>query len=120
MYCKHCGREIDDNSSFCKFCGIRQIPKRFSINPRKHNCEDEIRKGILSFFSFIKRLWNVLLLKYWLISYLLFLLLLGIWGILGHKFDDALNILTIVLAVCTILVIGTLYIRNFYKWLYKK
>ena len=21
MYCKHCGREIDDNSSFCKYCG---------------------------------------------------------------------------------------------------
>ena len=24
MYCKHCGREIDDNSSFCKFCGKPQ------------------------------------------------------------------------------------------------
>lgn len=24
MYCKHCGREIDDNSSFCKFCGKSQ------------------------------------------------------------------------------------------------
>lgn len=24
MYCKHCGREIDDNSSFCKYCGRAQ------------------------------------------------------------------------------------------------
>ena len=24
MYCKHCGKEIDDNSSFCKFCGKSQ------------------------------------------------------------------------------------------------
>ena len=24
MYCKHCGREIDDNSSYCKFCGKAQ------------------------------------------------------------------------------------------------
>ena len=24
MYCKHCGREIDDNSSFCKYCGKSQ------------------------------------------------------------------------------------------------
>ena len=24
MYCKHCGREIDDNSSFCKYCGKPQ------------------------------------------------------------------------------------------------
>ena len=21
MYCKHCGKEIEDNSSFCKYCG---------------------------------------------------------------------------------------------------
>ena len=24
MYCKHCGKEIDDNSSFCKYCGKPQ------------------------------------------------------------------------------------------------
>ncbi len=24
MYCKHCGREIDDDSSFCKYCGKSQ------------------------------------------------------------------------------------------------
>ena len=24
MYCKHCGKDIDDNSSFCKYCGMAQ------------------------------------------------------------------------------------------------
>lgn len=24
MYCKHCGKEIDDNSSYCKHCGKSQ------------------------------------------------------------------------------------------------
>ena len=24
MYCKHCGKEIDDNSSYCKYCGKPQ------------------------------------------------------------------------------------------------
>lgn len=24
MYCKHCGKEIDDNSTFCKHCGKSQ------------------------------------------------------------------------------------------------
>lgn len=24
MYCKHCGREIDNNSSYCKYCGKAQ------------------------------------------------------------------------------------------------
>lgn len=31
MYCKHCGREIDDNSSFCKYCGKAQ-DNRVSIS----------------------------------------------------------------------------------------
>ena len=25
MYCKHCGKEIDDNSQFCKFCGKKLV-----------------------------------------------------------------------------------------------
>ena len=24
MYCKHCGKAIDDNSTFCKYCGRSQ------------------------------------------------------------------------------------------------
>ena len=35
MYCKHCGKEIDDNSSFCKHCGKSQVsnPKNFIFQP---------------------------------------------------------------------------------------
>ena len=25
MYCKHCGKQIDDNSKFCKFCGKQLV-----------------------------------------------------------------------------------------------
>lgn len=25
MYCKHCGKPIDDNSQFCKFCGKKLV-----------------------------------------------------------------------------------------------
>lgn len=34
MYCKHCGKEIDDNSSFCKHCGKPQNSNQtaFSIS----------------------------------------------------------------------------------------
>ena len=37
MYCKHCGKEIDDNSSFCKHCGKPQNGnnKAFKINMSK-------------------------------------------------------------------------------------
>ena len=23
MYCKHCGKEIDENSTFCQYCGVK-------------------------------------------------------------------------------------------------
>ena len=28
MYCKHCGREIDDNSSYCKYCGKEVVVEK--------------------------------------------------------------------------------------------
>ena len=35
MYCKHCGKEIDDNSSFCNHCGKYQgdTPPDIPKNP---------------------------------------------------------------------------------------
>ena len=35
MYCKHCGKEIDDNSTFCKYCGKSQgnAQKGMAIKP---------------------------------------------------------------------------------------
>ena len=35
MYCKHCGKEIDDNSTFCMHCGKSQgnTPKRILSKP---------------------------------------------------------------------------------------
>ena len=35
MYCKHCGKEIDDNSTFCKYCGKSQgnTQKEMAIKP---------------------------------------------------------------------------------------
>ena len=32
MYCKHCGKEIDDNSSFCKYCGKPQDNRASTSN----------------------------------------------------------------------------------------
>ena len=28
MFCKHCGKEIDDNSEFCKYCGKQLVDKQ--------------------------------------------------------------------------------------------
>lgn len=34
MYCKHCGKEIDDNSTFCKYCGKSQGANSNSITSK--------------------------------------------------------------------------------------
>ena len=44
MYCKHCGKEIDNNSQYCKYCGRFQekkgdfgFPQRRSLKSLKVN-----------------------------------------------------------------------------------
>ena len=59
MYCKHCGREIDDNSSFCKYCGKPQ---------------DNTNNSLTN-----KPLWIIYLI--WAVSNLFLLL--------GEKYEDA-------------------------------
>ena len=34
MYCKHCGKEIDDNSTFCKHCGKSQGNTQIGITSK--------------------------------------------------------------------------------------
>ena len=35
MYCKHCGKEIADDSKFCNYCGANQKAVSNNIKPRK-------------------------------------------------------------------------------------
>ena len=34
MYCKHCGKSIDDNSVFCTYCGkpVQTLQHTFTVN----------------------------------------------------------------------------------------
>ena len=52
MYCKHCGREIDDNSSFCKYCGKQLVDKKKII------VEFTKPKSIDNSQTYLKRLGN--------------------------------------------------------------
>jgi uncharacterized membrane protein YvbJ len=125
MYCKKCGKEIPDDSIYCNHCGTRQIPQKVTVEFNKPNIsEDDVRKGIFSFISFLKKaikwLWNVLLLKYWLIAFIVFFLASMVLEATNYKNDRSMDtLLSICLSISTI-IIGSLYIRNFRKWLYKK
>ena len=52
MFCKHCGREIDDNSEFCKYCGKQLVDKKKII------VEFTKPKSIENSQTYLKRLGN--------------------------------------------------------------
>ncbi len=58
MFCKNCGKELPDNSTFCKFCGEKQAAKTIKQNQRAemHNkwnvfCVVAPFISVVSFFS---------------------------------------------------------------------
>jgi hypothetical protein len=46
MFCKECGKEIDNDSKFCSYCGTRQFPKQVSedqsslVSKQEHNTQN--------------------------------------------------------------------------------
>ena len=49
MYCKHCGKVIADDSTFCQYCGGRQGMTAAAAKPVNHS-DDEFA-DLDSFFS---------------------------------------------------------------------
>ena len=51
MYCKHCGKEIADDSKFCNYCGANQNAVSNIIDSRKRIDNSRIKKLIPKFRS---------------------------------------------------------------------
>lgn len=57
MYCKHCGKEIDDNSSFCKYCGKKLVEiQKITIDIKKPQILDKASDKVKSIWDFIYNL----------------------------------------------------------------
>ena len=62
MYCKKCGKEIDDNSRYCKHCGADQTTK-WVIEINKPNmlfAKDKLRKYLCGFLFSISKLFKAI------------------------------------------------------------
>ena len=66
MFCKNCGKEIDDNSNFCQFCGV--------VN--SSNTKADIRKRINKSIQNFKLQKNIAALMFGTIVLLLILFIL--------------------------------------------
>ena len=128
MFCKKCGKEISDNSVFCKYCGFKQEDLS-SLLDKPLITEDKAREHILFLFSAISRfckwIWKTFLIKYWLISIGLmiviglFLILTGLaWKEVAG--EDFIEWVARFWFYITLIVMLGLYVYNFRKWLYKK
>ena len=94
MYCKHCGKEISDDSVFCQYCG-GQLQEQEKKKPNG---------SLLNRFQSLSKGWQITIMTYvvW------FLLCLCLWlaGVWYDWFDDRDGWITEIIAVLLIPVIA--------------
>ena len=77
MYCKNCGKEITDDSVFCKYCGTRQIPQKIILEFNKPSFRltgDFFRNLVFGFGRLLKKV---------CICLFPLVLRLAIWGVVA-------------------------------------
>lgn len=105
MYCKHCGKQIDDDSTFCKYCG-KSLEE--SINPLEDssNSSENPNKSFKSLVNLGKRRIDIILaLVLWMI--------IGLMIAIGSINDHFPTIQRLVSLLLTLVIVGILY------WFYK-
>ena len=114
MYCKHCGREIDDNSSFCNYCGRTQEEKSsldFSTKCRRLKSFKINKTTIADIIIVIARELGIWI----LITAVLYAIVLGL--VYGLKINDDIALAIFITPI--VLIILWRYVVKAIKWCVK-
>ena len=106
MYCKYCGKRIDDDSAFCKYCGKTLEQSNRTLEDSTNSFESPI-KSIKSLFNLDKRKIDIILaLVLWVI--------IGLIIAIESSNDRFPTIQRFVSLLLTLVIVGILY------WFYNK
>lgn len=93
MYCKHCGKEISDDSKFCQYCGGKQDVNYSTPNSIHNNNDDKDKKVKVVEIPTIKIKTNFSETTKWsLIAYCIWFLFNLYWLLVGGKSYNATEI----------------------------
>lgn len=86
MYCKHCGKEIADDSKFCRHCGGMQDDST-TTNQRQETSDVENKENVVEIPTIRTNLSDTT--KWWIIGCGIWVVLNLYWLFAGDKYDSA-------------------------------
>jgi uncharacterized membrane protein YvbJ len=97
MYCKKCGKQVDDNATFCPYCGENLQQQSNYPQPTANNEQDKKSAGfdVLAFFIPIV---GLILYLVWKENYPIRAKDIGKWALIGFIVDVVFSILSTILS----------------------
>ena len=86
MYCKHCGKQIADDSKFCQYCGGKQ--EETTTNSKENNNQEKSKEEKIVEIPTIKTNFSDKT-KGWIAGYSLWVVLNAYWLFAGQKSHSA-------------------------------
>lgn len=86
MYCKHCGKQIADNSIFCQYCGSKQDDAA-TLNQELNPTQESSNKKVIEIPTIKTNFSDKT--KWWIIGSAIWIVLNLYWLFAGDKYSSA-------------------------------